>query len=154
MVAIHDEVENEGHSQKEKQKEDDLFSPFSRFNQKRKLQKKEAVIIEWQNHHVLFNASHSQYYIKDKRRIALDSARKNLSNYEPEIDPIPPVEEMLKKLNGLRTYFNSERNKVEQLKLSENGTDDVYKSSWQFFDQLQFLSDNVTPRNTHSNIKN
>ena len=69
---------NEGHSQKEKQKEDDLFSPLSRFNQKRKLQNKktskftwnvevvEAVIIEWENHPVLFNASHPQYYIKDK----------------------------------------------------------------------------------------
>ena len=83
----------------------------------------------------------------------MDSVRKNLSNYEPEIDPIPPVEEILNKLNDLRIYFNSARNKVEQSKLSGNGTDDVYKSSWQFFDQLQFLNDNVTPRNTHSNIK-
>ena len=47
MVAIHDEVENEGHSQKEKQKEDNLFSPLSRFNQKRKLQKVETSKFTW-----------------------------------------------------------------------------------------------------------
>ena len=57
-----------------------------------------------------------------------------------------------RKTNALRTYYVAEKNKMEQTKVSGAGTSDLYKSKWQYFDSLAFLSDNITPRATTSNV--
>ena len=51
----------------------------------------------------------------------------------------------------MRSYYVAEKNKTDQSKVSGAGTSNVYKSKWQFYDNLSFLSDNVTPRGTTSN---
>ena len=55
-------------------------------------------------------------------------------------------------MNGLRTYYNVQKRKVESSENSGTGTDTVHKPKWQFFETLEFLRDNVTPRRTYSNI--
>ena len=55
-------------------------------------------------------------------------------------------------MNALRTYYVAEGGKMEQTKVSGAGTSDLYKSKWQYFDSLAFLSDNITPRATTSNV--
>ena len=56
-------------------------------------------------------------------------------------------------MNGLRTYYNTQHNKVLSNKSSGNGTDSVYKVRWQFYDSLDFPQEMVTPRRTFSNME-
>ena len=69
-----------------------------------------------------------------------------------EFQPLPTKEQIVEKMNGLRTYFNVQRNKMESSKESGTSTDAVYKSKWQFYESLLFLQDMVTPRRTFSNM--
>ncbi|CAB0006788.1 unnamed protein product, partial [Nesidiocoris tenuis] len=46
--------------------------------------------------------------------------------------------EIGRKLHNMRTQLNSELRKMNKRKRS-GGTDDFYKSGWQFFDALQFM---------------
>ena len=68
----------------------------------------EAMIKEWENRPLLFDCSHPQYHIKDKRRVAIDAIRRKLPDYD--IDPVPTVDEIIKKMNSLRTQICMERN--------------------------------------------
>eukprot|EP00794_Sanderia_malayensis_P013456 gene13456-14837_t len=101
----------------------------------------EDLITEWQQHTVLFDVSHPEYNLKDKRRIE-----------ERGVDPVPSWEETNRKMNSLRGYFVAEKNKVHQSKASGAGTNDVYKVWWQFYESLQSLADNINPRQTESNV--
>ena len=69
-----------------------------------------------------------------------------------EFQPVPTKDQILEKMNGLRTYFNVQRNKVVSSKQSDTTTDAVYKPKWQFYESLSFLQDMVTPRRTYSNL--
>ena len=76
----------------------------------------EALIDEWKLYPILFDCTHAEYHVKEKRRIAVDKIRqKMVSDYE--IDPAPSSEDIVKKMNNLRTYFNAERNKQEASKV-------------------------------------
>ena len=48
------------------------------------------------------------------------------------------VSEIQRKLHNLRTQQNQECKKIKK-RHSEEGADDVYKSSWEYFDALKFL---------------
>ena len=112
----------------------------------------ETLIEAWSHEPVLYNSSHEEYHIKDKRRLAIEHL---LTRIQTDFEsPFPSGEEIVRKLANIRCYFVAEKNKTEQSKTSGSGTDNIYKTKWQFFDRLAFLSDNVTPRNTHSNIRN
>eukprot|EP00794_Sanderia_malayensis_P016261 gene16261-17905_t len=110
----------------------------------------EDLITEWQQHTVLFDVSHPEYHLKDKRRIAIEKVIGQLE--ERGVDPVPSWEETNRKMNSLRGYFVAERNKVHQSKASGAGTNDAYKVRWQFYESLQFLADNINPRRTESNV--
>ena len=58
--------------------------------------------------------------------MVIDAIRRKLSDLG--IDPLPTVDEITKKMNSLRTYFNAENNKLEQSKSSGKGVEDVYVS--------------------------
>ena len=88
-------------------------------------------------------------HMKDKRKMAVERIRRKMES-DHSIDPAPTFDDILKKIHNRRTYFNAERNKEEASKSTEQGADNVYQSSWQFYGQLAFLNDNVAPR-THSN---
>ncbi len=64
---------------------------------------------------------------------------------------MPAYDEVQKKLNALRTYYVAEKNKTKKTKVSGAETADLYRSEWQFFESLSFLSDNVVPKATSSN---
>lgn len=57
--------------------------------------------------------------------------------------------EIQRKLHNLRTQANQEWNKIKKRKSGEGGTDDeIYTSSWEYFESLKFLIDQntITPR--------
>ena len=68
----------------------------------------DALIEEWKIRPLLFDCSHKEYHMKDRRRIAVESIQRKLSS-EYETVPLVPVEEIVKKMNNLRTYFNAEQ---------------------------------------------
>lgn len=110
----------------------------------------ELAIDLWQNQPLLFDASHPNYHVKEKRRNCINAIIASLDRQG--VTPLPNYEEVQRKLNALRTYYVAEKNKIEQTKVSGAGTAEIYKSRWQFFQRLSFLSDNITPRATVSNL--
>ena len=72
---------------------------------------------------------------------------------ERGIFPSPRFDDVFRKVYALRTYFVTEKNKMEQSKTSGAGSSGICKSRWQFYESLLFLADFVTPRNTQSNLE-
>ena len=106
---------------------------------------------QWQQEEILYNVNHVQYYDKGKGMKAVEKIRENMS--AREFNPLPSPEQIIEKMNGLRTYFNTQRNKLASSKSSGAGTNSVYKNWWQFYEPLSFLLDMVTPRKTISNLE-
>ncbi len=57
-----------------------------------------------------------------------------------------------KKWRSLRTQYSRERAKMKKRK-SGDGLDDVYETTWQYYNQLLFVDDYVSPKESHSNLK-
>lgn len=63
------------------------------------------------------------------------------------------AEEVKRKFNSLRTYYNKELKKVQSSKKSGTGTGELYISGWIYYDALDvFLKHQVLPRRTLSNM--
>ena len=60
--------------------------------------------------------------------------------------------EIKKKIRSLHTQYSSERQKIRTNK-SGDGTDNLYKTKWPYFDRLKFLNDHITARATQSNLE-
>ena len=101
----------------------------------------EAFIKEWETRPLLFDCNHAQYHMKDKRKVALDQICQKLGSVH-DISPLPTSDDLLKKMNGLRTYYNAERNKEKASRSTRKGADEIYDSVWQYYESLQFLNDN------------
>lgn len=104
----------------------------------------------WEEQSILYNVNHPHYNDKNKRKIAIGKIRDEF--LETGAVNIPSHDAILEKINGLRSYYVTQRNKYEQSKKSGAGAADVFKIRWHFYDKLSFLADFVTPRSTHSNI--
>ena len=76
----------------------------------------EALIQEWERNPILFDCTHPEYHVKEKRRITVENVRNKMIS-DHEIDPAPSSDAIVKKMNNLRTYFNAERNKHEASKV-------------------------------------
>ena len=111
----------------------------------------ETLIILWENQPVLYNVSNPQYRVKETRRNAIMKIIDEIK--ERDFFPSPSFDDVLRKINALRTYFVAEKNKMEQSKTNGAGSSDIYKSRWQFYESLLFLADFVTPHNTQSNLE-
>ena len=112
----------------------------------------EALIKEWETRPALVDCTHAQYHMKDKRKVALDQICQKLGSVHG-ISPVPTSDDLLKKMNSLRTYYNAKRNKEKASRSTGKGADEIYDSVWQYYESLQFLNDNVAPRSTHSNMR-
>ena len=108
------------------------------------------LINKWQEEPILYNVKDPAYHDKGKRNLALERIWDGMSAME--FQPVPTKDQILEKMNGLRTYLNVQRNKVVSSKQSGTTTDAVYKRKWQFYESLSFLQDMVTPRRSYSNL--
>ena len=95
-----------------------------------------------ENYPCLWDVFDKAYHMKDKREKALSE----MSN-QIEIE----VMEIKTKINGLRTQLGRELAKVKKTK-SGQGTDELYKPNWAFWEQLQFLCPVMTPRTSKDTI--
>lgn len=77
----------------------------------------------------LWNVKAKEYRDRNKKQKALKNLAEKYDTTEAEIQ---------RKLHNLRTQFNQEIKKVKKRK-SGDGVDDLYKSSWEYFDALKFL---------------
>ncbi|XP_040071036.1 uncharacterized protein LOC115330374 [Ixodes scapularis] len=63
-----------------------------------------------------------------------------------------PASEAHTKFRNLRTYFFKEMSKIENSRASGKGTGDLYKSRWEFFEDMPFLQGSHTPRRGFSTL--
>ena len=103
-------------------------------------------------HEYLFNPKHPQYLKKKKknsRAKAIDKiTEKSKEENFDEID----AKQVQEKLTKLRNYYDAQRGKEENFKVSGSGTDSLYVSSWRFYKSLHYLKVTLTPPETVSNI--
>lgn len=104
-----------------------------------------ALIEIWSNHEVLFHIKHPLYHNKDEKAKALEKIRENLHSK----GVIYTSKEIFEKITNLRSYYGAQRRLV-MTKKSGMGEDEVVVSKWKFYSLLEFLSDNLIPRNTKS----
>lgn len=69
-----------------------------------------------------------------------------------EIDETATKETVVKKVDSLRSNFRKELKKIKESKRSGAGTENVYIPKLWYFEKLQFLLDQETPRSGVSNI--
>ena len=80
--------------------------------------------------YVLWDTTHKEYHDRRKKSEALEEIADQLGINQNAV---------LSKWRNLRGQFGREVNKVNRTK-SGQGTDERYRSTWRYFDQLTFLS--------------
>ena len=89
------------------------------------------------------------YFHKDEKAKALERVCSKLAEHSIVLS----TKQINEKLTSLKTYFGTEKRKVETAsRKSGSGTDSLYRPKWQFYQSLMFLSDSFTPRATESNL--
>ena len=109
-----------------------------------------TLIDKWQAEACLYDVHHENYSDKQQRNIAIKRIQTGIK--EKDIVPVPSTEEILAKMNGLRTYHNAQRQKVRASQTSGKGSSEVYQPSWIFFEELHFLDSASEPRPTVSTL--
>ena len=104
----------------------------------------------WKQESVLFNNKDPSYSDKRTRGVAMERIYNCM--LEKGYNPMPTKEDLHDKMNNLRVYFNVQKNKVESSKGSGGATSSVFKPTWKFYDELEFVRDMVNARKTFSNI--
>ena len=90
----------------------------------------EMLINLWRTQDVSY-VTNANYHIKEKRRSAIEKICTKME--ESFVNPVLTYEDILKKINTLRSYYVAERNNMENSKASGAATDSVYKSKWHYF---------------------
>jgi len=106
----------------------------------------EALIELWQTKDELFCRNHPYFYAKDYKDRAIEQIRVKME----EKGFHTTTNQILGKIQSLRTYFCSQRAKFQQLKKAGHITDEDSECRWRFYKSLQFLDENMKPR---ENIK-
>ncbi|XP_058978914.1 uncharacterized protein LOC131802593 [Musca domestica] len=79
-----------------------------------------------------------------KNKNARNKSWEVLLNKYKNVDEHASIETVKKKVNSLRASYRRELHKIKRSEKSGAGTDDVYKPSIWYFDQLNFLQDQET----------
>jgi len=94
------------------------------------------------------SSEYTEYSGRNKR----NNAYENLCSKLKEIDETATKETVVKKVDSLRSNFRKKLKKIEGSKRSGAGTENVYIPKLWYFEKLQFLLDQETPRSGVSNI--
>ena len=91
----------------------------------------------YESHENLYNCKHKFYTNKHARqeslkKIALEINDKFNENYSPD--------DIAKKIFHLRSQFSKEKNKISTSSRSGAGTDELYKPSVWWFEEISFLA--------------
>ncbi|CAK1582960.1 unnamed protein product [Parnassius mnemosyne] len=89
-----------------------------------------------------------EYHDRNKRAAAYEKLIIKLR----ELEPNATKEDVVKKINALRSNVHREKRKVEESTKSGASGDEIYKPSLWYYDMFEFLGDQDIPRTSQSNI--
>ncbi|KAF5272962.1 hypothetical protein FQR65_LT17270 [Abscondita terminalis] len=99
------------------------------------------LIMLYEQHSCLYAVASKDYSNKNKRQQALESICKALM----ESNTIHlQVEQVKKKIHGIRAQFLTEKNKIRKSSVSGTSTDELYVPKLWCYEILQFLDDNAS----------
>ncbi|CAG9782437.1 unnamed protein product [Diatraea saccharalis] len=96
----------------------------------------------------LWRVKCKEYHDRDKRSAAYHRWMSKLK----ELEPTATKEDVIKKINTLRSNVRRERKKYEVSVKSGASTDDIYKPTLWYFELFDFIGDQEVPRSSRSNI--
>lgn len=96
----------------------------------------------------LWKVKSVEYADRDKKNKAYGEMLKKLK----EIDASATINCVKKRIDSIRGSFRKELKKVNASQKSGAGADEIYHPHLWYFNELLFLQDHETPRNTFSNI--
>lgn len=88
------------------------------------------------------------YHDRNKRAAAYMKLTEKLK----EIEPNATKDDVLKKINSLRSNVRKEKKKYKESLKSGASTEDIYKPTLWYYDLFDFLGDEDTPRKSLSNV--
>lgn len=104
----------------------------------------------------LYRAEESLWKVKSKEysnRLIRERAYNKLIQFAKSVEPDADKEYVQKKINNLRGCFRKELKKVEGSRLSGAGADEIYQPKLWYYDNLLFLKDQETTRQTCSSME-
>lgn len=108
------------------------------------------VIAVYERYPDVYNVQSENYKNRNKRQIMLqkitDEVNEQLGN------PGVSVEDVKKKINGLRTQFFTELGKIKKSQTSGAGANEIYKPQLWCWELLYFLKDSSQMRKGESNL--
>lgn len=106
----------------------------------------EALIDSYELHPCLYAVKHKDYHNKYKRNMALEEIVKKLNMLRPGTT----IQDINKKIQGLRNTYSVERKKVLEATRSGMGEDEVYHPSLWYYSKIAFLNDHLQIRASKS----
>ncbi|XP_069186498.1 uncharacterized protein [Procambarus clarkii] len=108
--------------------------------------KQNQVIVEfielYRSEPCLWQVKSEEYHDRTKKDVAYSKLVKTLE----ELEPGATKKSVLRKINSLRSAYRNEKKKVGVSKKSGASTDSIYKQVLWYYDLLEFLQDQDTPR--------
>ena len=102
----------------------------------------------YKTHTALWKVKSKEYSNRELRNKGLEELREKLK----ELIPHCTKDDVMKKINSLRSSFRRELRKHESSKKSGNATDDIYTPTLWYFNDLMFICDQELPREGISNL--
>ncbi|XP_065662170.1 uncharacterized protein LOC101238213 isoform X2 [Hydra vulgaris] len=96
----------------------------------------------WRESEILYNNEHPNYYSQNERKIAMEQIANELNI---------SVKDITDKMHSLRTYYGSQRQRIEAKELANPNT--PYVSRWKYYNNMSFLRDSLVNRANKSNLR-
>ncbi|XP_063585353.1 uncharacterized protein LOC134762737 [Penaeus indicus] len=103
----------------------------------------------YRKHVALWKVKSKEYSNRNLRNKGIDELHGKLQ----ELDPHCTRDDVMKKINSLRSSFRRELRKHESSKKSGNATDDIYTPTLWYFEDMMFICDQEMPRESTSNME-
>lgn len=108
----------------------------------------EILIEEYRARPILYNTKDPLYHNRVKKELAYQGIVDALSGYYADCT----IDVVKKKINGLRSHFSREVDKMKTNNKSGSGTSDLYTPSVWWFQKMQFIKDHLDPRVSTSSM--
>ena len=97
----------------------------------------------------LWKMNSTEYRDRDLK----NTAYLKLVNKLKEIEPSSTKKSVVTRINSMRSNYRKELKKLKASMRTGSGANEVYKPTLWYFNDLNFLDDQETPRNSRSNIE-
>ncbi|XP_063875844.1 uncharacterized protein LOC135108619 [Scylla paramamosain] len=103
----------------------------------------------YRKHVALWKVKSKEYSNRNLRNKGIDELHGKLQG----LDPHCTRDDVMKKINSLRSSFRRELRKHDSSKKSGNSTDDIYTPTLWYFEDMIFICDQELPRESTSNME-